>query len=185
MALIKCPECGKEVSDRAQACIHCGYPLQVESTEKKQTSTPLKKVVIACFQNNNYKLLVAKLVSEVTGLSLLEARTLVEQPSPVVVNNVDTDTANKIANQFIKANFNAQVVDADADIVVSQWFVANNRPPEVPKQPKVPKTPCCPKCGSTSLATVNRGYSIVWGFIGSGKPMNVCQACGHKFKPGT
>ena len=27
MALISCPECGKEVSDRAPACIHCGYPL--------------------------------------------------------------------------------------------------------------------------------------------------------------
>ena len=27
MALIKCPECGKEVSDKAAACIHCGYPI--------------------------------------------------------------------------------------------------------------------------------------------------------------
>ena len=27
MALIKCPECGKEVSDKASACIHCGFPL--------------------------------------------------------------------------------------------------------------------------------------------------------------
>ena len=27
MALISCPECGKEVSDRAPASIHCGYPL--------------------------------------------------------------------------------------------------------------------------------------------------------------
>ena len=27
MALIKCPECGKEMSDKAQACIHCGCPL--------------------------------------------------------------------------------------------------------------------------------------------------------------
>lgn len=27
MALIKCPECGKEISDRAQACIHCGCPI--------------------------------------------------------------------------------------------------------------------------------------------------------------
>ena len=27
MALIRCPECGKEVSDRAPACIHCGCPL--------------------------------------------------------------------------------------------------------------------------------------------------------------
>lgn len=43
----------------------------------------------------------------------------------------------------------------------------------------------CPKCNSTSIATINRGYSIVWGFLGSGKPVNVCQKCGHKFKPGT
>lgn len=27
MSLIKCPECGREVSDRAPACIHCGFPL--------------------------------------------------------------------------------------------------------------------------------------------------------------
>ena len=45
-------------------------------------------------------------------------------------------------------------------------------------------TVSCPKCGSTSIATINRGYSIVWGFVGSGNPMNVCQKCGYKFKPG-
>ena len=28
MALIYCPECGKQVSDKANACIHCGYPLE-------------------------------------------------------------------------------------------------------------------------------------------------------------
>lgn len=28
MALIKCPECGKEVSDKAEKCINCGYPLR-------------------------------------------------------------------------------------------------------------------------------------------------------------
>ena len=28
MALIKCPECNKEVSDYAEACPHCGYPLK-------------------------------------------------------------------------------------------------------------------------------------------------------------
>lgn len=29
MALINCPECGKEVSDKAKTCIHCGYPINV------------------------------------------------------------------------------------------------------------------------------------------------------------
>lgn len=41
----------------------------------------------------------------------------------------------------------------------------------------------CPKCGSIHIGTVNRGYSIVTGFIGSGSPRNVCQNCGHKWKP--
>ena len=27
MALIKCPECNKEVSDKAEICVHCGYPI--------------------------------------------------------------------------------------------------------------------------------------------------------------
>ena len=27
MAVIACPECGKSVSDKAENCIHCGYPL--------------------------------------------------------------------------------------------------------------------------------------------------------------
>ena len=28
MALIKCPECGKEISDTCKQCIHCGYVLK-------------------------------------------------------------------------------------------------------------------------------------------------------------
>ena len=42
----------------------------------------------------------------------------------------------------------------------------------------------CPKCGSPSIATINRGYSMISGFIGSGKPVNVCQVCGHKWNIG-
>ncbi len=37
MALIICPECGKEISDQAPACIHCGFPLSAS----KPTDAPL------------------------------------------------------------------------------------------------------------------------------------------------
>ena len=33
MALIKCPECGQEISDKAKFCIHCGFPLVDEAEE--------------------------------------------------------------------------------------------------------------------------------------------------------
>ena len=31
MALIKCNECGKEISDKSKTCIHCGNPIFKES----------------------------------------------------------------------------------------------------------------------------------------------------------
>lgn len=34
MALIKCPECNKEISDKVTACPHCGYPLSETNSEK-------------------------------------------------------------------------------------------------------------------------------------------------------
>lgn len=43
--------------------------------------------------------------------------------------------------------------------------------------------PKCPKCGSTSITAGQRGYSLLTGFIGSGKTMNRCAKCGYKWKP--
>lgn len=31
MSLIKCPDCGKEISSHAESCPHCGYPLKKKS----------------------------------------------------------------------------------------------------------------------------------------------------------
>lgn len=42
----------------------------------------------------------------------------------------------------------------------------------------------CPKCNSISIATISKGYSAITGFVNSGSPMNVCQNCGYKWKPG-
>lgn len=35
MALIKCPECGKEISDKAIRCPSCGYPIEKVFDEKR------------------------------------------------------------------------------------------------------------------------------------------------------
>lgn len=36
MALMSCPECGKEISDAAQACPHCGHPIQEPQPQDAQ-----------------------------------------------------------------------------------------------------------------------------------------------------
>lgn len=45
MALIKCPECGKEVSDTCEQCIHCGYKLKKDVKEETNPIIEQKKVV--------------------------------------------------------------------------------------------------------------------------------------------
>lgn len=35
MVLIKCPECGKEISDKAEKCIHCGCPIKTHIAQGK------------------------------------------------------------------------------------------------------------------------------------------------------
>ena len=37
MALIKCPECEREISDKAEACPHCGCPT-AKNVKQKQLS---------------------------------------------------------------------------------------------------------------------------------------------------
>lgn len=53
MALIKCPECGKEISDKSSACINCGFPLS-ELANMQVEEKPSKEVIY-------YNLLDAKM----------------------------------------------------------------------------------------------------------------------------
>lgn len=43
MALINCPECQKEISDKVKACPHCGYPFDAKPQQVEITSVKLNK----------------------------------------------------------------------------------------------------------------------------------------------
>jgi len=46
MALIKCPECGTEVSDRAEKCPKCAFPINPEKKDnQKEVITKTETVV--------------------------------------------------------------------------------------------------------------------------------------------
>lgn len=49
MALIKCPECGKEVSDRSHTCIQCGFPIYEYVQEQKELDASMPH----CFNCNS------------------------------------------------------------------------------------------------------------------------------------
>ena len=47
--LIKCPECGKEISDKSEKCINCGFPL---AQYKKNDNSAPKRRCINCGHEN-------------------------------------------------------------------------------------------------------------------------------------
>lgn len=47
MALINCPECGKQISDQAASCPNCGMPRQ-KTVNASLSTTPKKQEVIRC-----------------------------------------------------------------------------------------------------------------------------------------
>jgi len=42
MALIRCPECGREVSSEAPACPSCGYPLKAKGASSAEPQSALQ-----------------------------------------------------------------------------------------------------------------------------------------------
>ena len=67
MALIKCPECGKEVSDKAQTCINCGCPIAEQNTSnEKITNEPnIVTMVEDAEQKANKKLFISMILNAI------------------------------------------------------------------------------------------------------------------------
>ncbi len=58
MALVKCPECDKEISDQASKCVHCGYQLKVMTQKTNEFAKVILIVgliiILVCFSGYKY-----------------------------------------------------------------------------------------------------------------------------------
>lgn len=68
MAMMKCPECGNDVSDKAKACIHCGFP--ISSLKPIQGAATIK--VSKLDMNNLWA--KATIIDEDTGAEIAKVR---------------------------------------------------------------------------------------------------------------
>lgn len=217
MALIKCPECGKEVSNMAAACPNCGYGIREHFEQQQrvlaaiehQRVSEIKKQEAAtkAIQEREKRIEETKLPEKpkkgriifnsimcgimaligwfgvFTGLgviwliiAILFTVLTVSAPKFYKEEVGRYEYATKNPNEYKRS-----VVEEDEKRTAEAKEQARKRLEALDAKAKA--APRCPKCGSTYISTVNRGYSIVWGFIGSGNAMNVCQKCGHKWKP--
>lgn len=106
----------------------------------------------------------------------------------VFVSSEEEEELMKLSNDRKFTNAMTKLHDEDPieyQLKMSQ-FKANLKQQESQQKEQEEKSKNqihCPKCNSTSIQTINRGYSFWTGFLGSGSPRNVCQKCGYKWKP--
>ena len=68
MALIKCSECGKEISDKAEVCLHCGNPIQKTIKYENQkpydelTTQEKKQVSLERGKNEGFPIIITIII---------------------------------------------------------------------------------------------------------------------------
>ena len=87
MSLIKCTECKKDISDKEKACIHCGCPIQIKSTDitEHAETTDLKNEVTnkelqEIMEQTGYsRIKTIEILTQKTGLSRSECKILLDK----------------------------------------------------------------------------------------------------------
>ena len=170
MSLINCPECGREISDKADVCIHCGYPLN----NNKQN---LYAMVFKSLNKNANVFLIKSVLEQSFGLNKGSAYNLLQQEGSVLVDGIKEKNINLLRNTF---NSYGCIVDFIPSSNIAPNY-QNERWEQISQKQTSPIT--CPHCGSNQITTGQRGFSLLTGFIGSSKTVNRCGNCGYSWKP--
>lgn len=214
MDLIKCPKCGNQIPSNAKFCQECGCAVNSTANNQDnncktqsnydKTSQPLLKSNVESENDIPMPKIGGSVALGITSVFALGCAIYCIDWFPafifclILAGICIAACVSGIKNYNLAKNDFAQYkkkVQAGREAAKAMQEAKKAKEElERKKQAELNKKraeysargiPTCPQCGSTSIATINRGYSMVSGFIGSGKPMNVCQKCGHKFKPGT
>lgn len=102
MALIKCPECGKEISDKASACIHCGFPL---SLLKKENTPPksAKTHTLIIKESGSNKIPIISVLKNYFQYSVDDAKKAAANLPITLETELDIKEIKKIAQRFTDA----------------------------------------------------------------------------------
>lgn len=171
MALISCPDCGNNISDKASICIHCGCPINGAQGKQNKNKEDFKYYhVVLCSVDKGNEHKAIKAIRDCVVANYSEINKLIEN-TPSVICTSSYEQCRRIKD-FIRTKAKVKLEIIGTNKIEGFNIIGETH------QAK------CPKCGSVSIATVNKGFSLITGFVGSGKPINVCQSCGFKFEPG-
>ena len=132
MALIKCPECGKEVSDTCDVCIHCGYRLKpvnpdavtytvvddddvyLSNVNSEGTEVRSGYDVMLVDYRDAYTVTASRL-QKTLDCSLTDAKNLLNSLPAYLYTDIDEETAVYIARSLQNSGMRVAVYDPDGE----------------------------------------------------------------------
>lgn len=168
MALIKCPECNKEISDKSKCCIHCGFPLNEISNDKNKNGL----FNLALTSSGNEPVKTIKIIRETTGFGLAEAKNVVDNAPCVFLKNLSYEKCKEIQSKF-------SVCGAIIEIVDDNYNVS-----DLKKDISIQSQVRCPYCNSTNVKKISStkkamsiiGFGILSNKIGKQWHCNNCKS---------
>lgn len=202
MALIICPECKKEISDKAEVCIHCGYPIHeyidskeiIENAETESTfewvpmedSAPKYLMPV----KPNFPIIPCALGAVMVIIGIVMGN-LILIMAGLLIGSIPLFGFSKEQADYELANedFDAYQIKKEQDRIDLNKKLAEQekikQEQEMEKQRKLDALPACPICGSKAnvkrLTTLNRSASIAVVGLASGKigKQYECTKCKH------
>ena len=172
MAYLICTSCQKANSDKLDVCIYCGCSLHTgKETVIDQIPKKVKKIQIPKDTT---------IIMNGISYNIPKIYSALEQYKKGIIDK------NRFC--YLLVNNSREFDLSSTGYIHFRDYIINNL--AIPKQftaqtaeeyRKEQSKPKCPKCGSTHIEATTRGWSPLFGFMGSGKPMNYCKSCGHKY----
>lgn len=149
MALLNCPECNGKVSDKAEICPHCGYP--VNKIKANNLSYADKKYTII----NGIKYDVTDIVN-----IILSPNFKLGTPNSEYVNNKIRNNFNIAPIKFLKPVMDLKDAPKEINCKTLTEFKQEQQHIQASQ-------PCCPHCHSTNIKAIS-GTKKVASIIGFG-----------------
>lgn len=169
--LIKCTECGKEISDKAHACPNCGYPISQYN-----------------FANGSYVCKIDGKDYDFTEIvDLFNSGypfQAITNMSKVYTNDTDKKIIPYLIIYFEEHRCFPNIINTN-EINISKKDINDFTPVLIryQKEEKITKqkSKICPKCGSTEFIPLRKKWSLLAGFA-TNKVDMVCSKCGTVVK---
>lgn len=120
MALIKCPECQREISDKVKACPHCGYPLSLdESTDSLTPATSGANEITTLPPTKTRKIIPVIAVVVIIIIAAIVALSIQKKNQQIAVHDEYVDNLVSVRYLMLDGAADAEKL---GNLVKSVWY---------------------------------------------------------------